>query len=104
MAKPYRQWARYLRWVLAAGLVVALAAGYVKYLSFFSHWGHSHSTGVIQARPWLIVSIVVLGAVVLATLVELFVLALPVAKGLVNERRGRSARAAECYKRALSRY
>jgi tetratricopeptide (TPR) repeat protein len=104
MVKPYRQWARYLRWILAAGLVVALAAGYVKYLDFFYHWGHSHSTGVIHARSWLIASIAVLSAVALVMLAELIVLALPVAKGLVNERRGRSARAAECYKRALSCY
>jgi tetratricopeptide (TPR) repeat protein len=108
MAEPYHQRGRRLLQVLAATVAVALAAAYPAFLIFFGHWfGHwarTHSSEAILLRPWVILALVVSGTALLVMLTELFVLVLPLAQGLVNERLGRSARAAECYQNALSRY
>src|SRR6266567_1299471 len=104
MAEPYHQQGRRLLVVLAVTVAVALAASYAAFLIFLRHWARTHSSEAILFRPWLILGLVFLGAALLVMLTELFILVLPLARGLVNERLGRSARAAECYQNALSRY
>ena len=103
MAEPDHQRGKRLLQVLAATLAVVLAAAYAASLIFLRHWAHTHSSEAILLRPWLILGLVVSVAALLVMLTELFVLVLPLARGLVNERLGRSAQAAECYQNALSR-
>lgn len=104
MAEPDHQRGRRLLQVVAATVAVALAAAYAAFLIFLIHWARTRSSDGSLLRPWLILGLVVSGTALLVMLTELFVLVLPLARGLINERLGRSARAAECYQNALSRY
>lgn len=104
MAKLNYRRGRFLPLVLAVSVVAALVAAYAEFLIFLRHWAFTHSFEAIRVRPWLILGMAICVAAFLVMLAELFVLALPLARGLVNERLGRSTRAAECYQSALSCY
>jgi tetratricopeptide (TPR) repeat protein len=101
MAEPYHKRERRRR-IVAAIVALLLAAAYAGFVIFLRRWASTHPYETV--RPWLILGLVISGTIVLVMLAELFVLGLPLARGLVDERLGRQARAAEWYRNALRLY